>query len=157
VATKQEMEEINYNFYNMFCKLNWRKPTKGWGVEVQGFSFFAKKNHCKNEFNLTNPISLNELQMVATSMAKGKSQYVNKVLVKFYTWTLWRDPGVPNKPILEWEINYYFWVWVLLGAHSAAALANHQWWVKRNAMKHWTVTCIAWLGITTMTIGEVNR
>jgi hypothetical protein len=22
VATKQEMEEINYNFYNMFCKLN---------------------------------------------------------------------------------------------------------------------------------------
>jgi hypothetical protein len=29
VATKQEMEEINYNFYNKFCKLNLRKPTKG--------------------------------------------------------------------------------------------------------------------------------
>ncbi len=85
VATKQEMEEINYNFYNMFYKLNLRKPTKGWGVEFQGLSFFAKKNHCKNEYNLTNPISLNELQVVATSMAKGKYQYLNKVLVKFYT------------------------------------------------------------------------
>ncbi len=29
VATKQEMEEINYNFYNKFCKLSLRKPTKG--------------------------------------------------------------------------------------------------------------------------------
>jgi hypothetical protein len=29
VATKQEMEKINYNFYNKFCKLSLRKPTKG--------------------------------------------------------------------------------------------------------------------------------
>ncbi len=26
-------------------------------------------------------------------------------------WTLWWDLGVPNKPIFEWAINYYFWVW----------------------------------------------
>ncbi len=48
VATKQEMEEINYNFYKKFYKLNLRKPTKGWRVEVQGPIFFGKKNHCKD-------------------------------------------------------------------------------------------------------------
>ncbi len=85
VATKQEMEEINYNFYNKFYKLNLRKPTKGQRIEVQGPSFFAKNNHCKDKYNLTNPISLNELQVVANPMAKGKSQHPNKVLVKFYT------------------------------------------------------------------------
>jgi len=37
------MEKINYNFYNKFCKLSLRKPSKNWGVEVQGPSFFAKK------------------------------------------------------------------------------------------------------------------
>jgi hypothetical protein len=82
VATKQEMEEINYNFYNKFCKLSLRKPTKGWGVELQGPSLFVKKNHYKDEYNLTNAISLNELQVVAIPIAKGKSQYPNKVLVK---------------------------------------------------------------------------
>jgi hypothetical protein len=48
VATKQEMEEINYNFYKKFYKFNLRKPTKGWRVEVQGPIFFGKKNHCKD-------------------------------------------------------------------------------------------------------------
>jgi hypothetical protein len=26
-------------------------------------------------------------------------------------WTLWRDPGVPNRPIFEWAINKFFGVW----------------------------------------------
>lgn len=55
VAPKQEMEEINYNFYNKFCKLNLRKPTKGWGVELQGPSLFAKKKSLQRWIQFDKP------------------------------------------------------------------------------------------------------
>ncbi len=55
VATKQEMEEINYNFYNKFCKLSLRKPTKGWGVELQGPSLFVKKKSLQRWIQFDKP------------------------------------------------------------------------------------------------------
>jgi hypothetical protein len=68
-----------------------------------------------------------------------------------------RTSGSQINPSSNGQLIFFFGCGVLLGAHSTIALANHQWWVRRNAMKRWTVACIAWLSITTMAIGEANH